>query len=80
MKVRMYVSMNVCLDFAAFDLSGDNELSIPSRINSNLLSLNIKPRPRPAGVIHRSVGHPKSVGCPRLNATGKPELVNLLAC
>ena len=34
---------DLCSDFADFDLRGDYEFSLPSRIDSDLLSLNIKP-------------------------------------
>ena len=38
---------DLCLDFADFELPGDYEFLVPTRIDSDLLSLNIKPRPRP---------------------------------
>ena len=41
---------DLCLDFADFDLRGDYEFLVPTRIYSDLLSLNIKPRPRPGTV------------------------------
>ena len=38
---------DLCLDFADFDLRGVYEFSVPTQIDSDLSSLNIKPRPRP---------------------------------
>ena len=38
---------DLCSDFTDFDLRGDYEFSVPTRIDSDLLNLNIKPRTRP---------------------------------
>ena len=41
---------DLSLDFEDFHRRGDHEFSVPTRIDSDLLSLNIKPRPRPASI------------------------------
>ena len=48
-KKQCFVSSgfaDLCLNFADFDLRGDYEFSVPTRSDLDLLSLNIKPRPR----------------------------------